>query len=109
VRQLEEAGDSDAAAALGVDFEWALDDGQLYLMDNGESGNVAAFIEELICLGYAQEPVAIHWADSCSRPRPDTFTGGAALVTRRRTYWFILPELVEKKADSIARRRRTVR
>ena len=103
-----DAGEDDAADEVGVDFDWQLEDDQLVMTDDGASGSVehvAALLRELMRLGDAQEPVAIHWADTCSRPRPDAFTGGAALVTRRRTHWFILPELVEKKARSLERRR----
>lgn len=107
-QQLIDAGEDDAAEAVGVDFDWSIEDGSLYLTDNGESGNVehvADLLRELIRLGYVQEPVAIHWADSCSRSRPDAFTGGAAIVTKKRTYWFLLPELVAKKLETLERRR----
>lgn len=107
-QQLVDAGEDDAADAIGIDFDWRVEDDHLVITDDGASGNVehvAALLRELMRLGYVQEPVAIHWADTCSRPRADAFTGGAALVTRRRTHWFILPELVEKKAQSLERRR----
>lgn len=108
-QQLADAGEHDAADDLGIDFEWSIDGGELSLSDNGESGNVehvAALVRELMRLGYVQEPVSIYWADTCSKPRPDEFMGGAALVTKRKTYWFVLPEIVEKKAHAIERRRR---
>lgn len=107
-QQLVDAREDDAAEAVGVDFDWQIEDDHLVITDDGASGNVehvAALLRELMRLGYVQEPVAIHWADTCSRPRPGAFTGGAALVTRRRTHWFSLPELVEKKALSLERRR----
>ena len=108
-QQLVDAEQHDAADAIGIDFDWMIDDGQLHLTDNGEHGNVEhvdQLLRELIRIGYVQEPVAIHWADTCSRHRPGEFTGGAALVTKRRTYWFVLPELVEKKVAALERRRR---
>ena len=33
--QLVDAGEDDAADAIGVDFAWAIEDGSLYLTDNG--------------------------------------------------------------------------
>lgn len=107
-QQLVDAGEDDAADVVGVDFDWQIEDDQLVMTDDGASGSVehvAATIRELMRLGYVQEPVAIHWADTCSRPRPDAFSGGAALVTRRKTHWFIPFELIEKKAKSLERRR----
>lgn len=108
-RQLTDADDPDGADDVGIDFDWAIEDGHLYLTDQGEHGNVehvAAFLRQLIRLGYVQASVPIYWADTCSRHRPDEFGGGAALVTKRRVYWFVLPELVEKKLNAIERRRR---
>ncbi len=108
-QQLLDAGDDEAADAIGIEFHWFIEDGYLHLTDKGETGDVeqvADFLRQLVRLGYVRDPVAIHWADTCSRPRPDAFTGGAALVTKKRTYWFVLPELVEKKAKAIERRRR---
>lgn len=107
-QQLVDAGEDDVADEIGIDFDWAIEDGCLHLTDNGDSGNVAhvaKVLRELIALGYVQEPVAIHWADTCSSPRPDSFSGGAALVTRRRTYWFDLNEIIEKKIGALERRR----
>lgn len=57
-------------------------------------------------LGYVEEPVAIYWADTCSKPRPDEFAGGAAIVTKRRVEWIVLPEIVERKLHAIERRTR---
>ena len=108
-QQLVDAGDDEAADAIGIEFHWFIEDGYLHLTDKGESGDVehvANFLRQLVRLGYVQEPVAIHWADTCSRPRPDSFTGGAALVTNRRIYWFVLFDLVAKKRQAIERRRR---
>jgi hypothetical protein len=95
---------------IGVDFDWALKEGYLHLTDHDERGNVehvALFLRELVALGYVHEPVPIYWADTCSRHWPNAFMGGAAIVTRRRTYWFVLPELVERKLRAIEQRRRT--
>lgn len=56
-------------------------------------------------LGYVTEPIAIYWADTCSKPRPDEFAGGAAIVTKKRVQWIVLPELVEQRLRTIARHR----
>ncbi len=90
-----------------LDFNWSIDDGVLHLTDRGDDGNVelvATFLRELVNLGYVVEPVAIYWADRGSRHGPDGFMGGAALVTKRRTYWFVLPEIVERNLQQLRRR-----
>lgn len=110
--ELTDAGDDDAADEIAIDFEWIVEDGCLYLSDDGASGNVehvAALLRELIRLGYVEEPVAVQFADSCSRPRPDSFSGGALIVTKRKTYAILVPDLVEKKIDALERRRRASR
>ena len=107
--ELTDAGDDDAADEIPIDFEWMIEDGCLYLSDDGASGNVehvAEFLRELMNLGYVQDPVAVQWADSCSRPRPDSFSGGAVIVTKTKTHWLVLPEIVEKKMDALEKRRR---
>ena len=107
--ELRDAGDDDAADEVGIDFEWIVEDGCFYAYDYGATGSVehvARFLQELIQLGYVQDPIGIQWCESCSRPRPDSFTGGGVVVTGRKLYWFVVPELVEKKIDSLGRRRR---
>lgn len=97
-----------AAEDIGIDFDWSIgDDGYLSITDDAGDGNVehaAEFLQELIKLGYVVEPVAIYWADTCSKPRPDEFAGGAAIVTQRRIHWIVLPEIVERKLRAIERR-----
>lgn len=106
---LFDAGQDDAAYDIEVDFESVIEDGSLYLTDNGMSGNVehvARFLQELVRLGYVQEPVAFQWADTCSRPRADAFTGGGVVVTKRKLHWFVVPDLIADKLEAIARRQR---
>jgi hypothetical protein len=89
--ELSDAGDDDAADEVPIDFEYTVEDAKLYLSDNGMSGNVehvAHFLQELVTLGYVQEPVAVQWADTCSRSRVDAFTGGGVVVTKRKLYSF---------------------
>ena len=76
-QQLSDAGEDDAADAVGIDFDWQVQDDHFVVTDDGATGNiehVAALLCELMRLGYVQEPVAIHWADTCSSSRPDAFT-----------------------------------
>jgi hypothetical protein len=102
-----DAGDDDAAEAVGCEFEWNVDDGCLYISDDGASGNVqhvARFVQELIKLGYVLGPVAVQWADTCSKSRADAFTGGGVVITKTRMRWFVVPLLIEKQIDAIRRR-----
>lgn len=109
-QHLVDKGYQEAADEVGIGFDWSIDpEGYLCVTDDSGSGNVehaAEFLRELVKLGYVQEPVAIQWADTCSKPRPDEFTGGAAIVTRRRVHWFVLPEIVERKLRTLEWRRR---
>ncbi len=107
-QHLLDEGYEEAADEVGIAFDWSIDpEDYLCITDDGGSGNVehaAEFLRELMTLDYVQEPVAIYWADTCSKPRPDEFAGGAAIVTRRRVHWFVLPEIVERKLRAIERR-----
>lgn len=107
-RLLIEKGYTKEADEIAGDFDSSIDDdAYLCIADAGGDGNVqhaAEFLRELIKLGYVTGPVAIYWADTCSRPRPDEFVGGAAVVTKRRIEWIVLPELVERKLRAIEQR-----
>ena len=103
-----DAGEDDAADSIGVDFDAIVEDQTLCVSDNGATANVhhiAAFLQELVRLGYVQDPVAFSWADTCSKSRADAFTGGAVVVTARKLYWFVVPDLVEQKLAALQRRR----
>lgn len=106
-QQLVEQGYEQAADDLGICFDWSIDgDDYLCITDDAGDGNVehaAEFLRELMKLGYVTEPVAIYWADTCSKPRSDEFAGGAAIVTKKRVHWIVLPEIVERKLRSIER------
>lgn len=107
--QLFDAHQDDAAYDIEVDFESVIEGNTLYLSDDGMSGNVehvARFLQELIRLGYVQDPVSFQWADTCSRPRADAFTGGGVVVTKRKLHWFVVPDLIADKLEAIARRQR---
>lgn len=71
-------------------------------IDNGESlwayaeecGNLDALAEVLQVLlnheaiaGNHDKGVLITWANTCSKMRPDEFSGGAMLVTKNAVYW----------------------
>ncbi len=107
-QQLVDEGFQDAADEIGVDFDWAIDDeGYLCLADDCGSGNIehaAEFLRELVKLGYVAEPVAIQWADTCSKLRPDSFTGGAVIVAGCGVQWIVVPDIVERKLRVIERR-----
>jgi hypothetical protein len=109
-QQLVEADEHGAADEVGIDFDWSIDDeGYLCLTDDDGGGSVehvVEFLRELMRVRYVHEPVAIQWADTCSKHRPDEFTGGAVVVTRRRVHWFVLPEIVERKLRAIEQRKR---
>lgn len=107
--ELRDAGDDDAADQVPIEFEYVVEEGKLYLSDDGATGNVehvAQFLQQLVTLGYVEEPVAFQWADSCSKPRVDAFTGGGVVVTKRKLYWFVVPDLIEKQIEALGRRRR---
>lgn len=114
-RSMQRFADShqrEEAAALAIDFTWSIKDGHLHLSDQQGSGSVehaASVLRELIGLGYVRDPIPIYWSEVRESPVPDAVMAGALLVTRRRTYRFVLPELVEKKARTLLRRRRAPR
>ena len=92
---------------MGIDFDWSIDKDSLCIADdcgNGKVEDAAEFVRELMRLGYVLEPVAIQWADTCSKARPDAFTGGAAIATRRGVQWIHVPEIIEWRIRTIDRR-----
>lgn len=60
-----------------------------------ESADVSA-LAELISFAMRRhgiaEPVVIEWAETCSKPRPGEFGGGAAVVTASETRWMTTGE-----------------
>jgi hypothetical protein len=106
-----DTGDEDAANAVGVSFDWSIEESVLYIEDDDGTGNpehVTALLRQLMKRGYVRGPVTMYWSASCSRPEPDGFAGGALVVTRTRIY--TVDELAGKTVrESVrqARRRRT--
>ena len=44
--------------------------------------------------------VSFQWANTCSKPRPDAFGGGAVVISRRNAVWFDTGTLLEKAAQA---------
>jgi hypothetical protein len=99
----------DDLEAHGFDFDFTWDDATkltIYSEEHGSVDHAVQFIADLVQRKLAVEPVAVYWANTCSQPRWGEFDGGGALITRKKTYWFIPRQLVDNKWKRIQEERR---
>lgn len=95
--KLEELGVSDAEAVLQAAFENHIIRAPAVGADYGaivysgpEGGDVNAatiLIESLLRRFGRDDEVVLHWASTCSGPRPGAFYGGTVLITRWKSVW----------------------
>ena len=92
---------------IGFEFQYDGTGGELYLYaeEHGAPDNVVSYIETLLRRNLALGPVFFEWAYTCSKPRPDEFGGGGALITKDKTYWFAPSRLMELKWAALQKKR----
>ena len=66
-----------------------------YTTEYGDLTEMVHMLEEFVRL-FKHKPIAIQWADTCSKPRPDSFSGGAAIVTDKGTHWFTTGQWIDE-------------
>lgn len=96
-----------------LEFEWRLEKDAsgtfLWLHDCGDYGNVeqvADFVQSFLIRWRPKEVWYMSWACTCSKPRIDSFDGGAVVVTAKKTYYVNASTWAHKKSTSILARRK---
>jgi hypothetical protein len=80
INEIEDAGDEDAVCGLG---EVEVVDGVLWFHgeEHGDPRAVAEFARDFLKRFRPRDSFALEYARTCSRPRLDSFGGGAVFVT----------------------------
>ena len=68
---------------LSFEIQFGHADGVAYLFaeENGDVGQVAAFLQRFICAFRPEDHIGFEWSETCSKPRTGEFGGGCVLVT----------------------------
>ena len=78
-------------------------DGNLWISDQGTGeGDIEAVINcvaEWINTFRPDYVFSLEWANTCSKPRPGEFGGGAVIVTRNNTEWFTTGQWISRKVQ----------
>jgi hypothetical protein len=77
--------------ALKVDGETAY----LYAEDNCDLDRVVAFVQAFLKTHRPDSSIGFEWAETCSKPRPGEFGGGAILVTATTDEWMSTGEALD--------------
>lgn len=87
-------------------FECQLNEkgGQLWIHsdETGEPSHAAKEIQKYLSDFQPEAAVELYWADTCSKPRPDGFSGGACLITAEEIFWFNPSQQVQYKLDELS-------
>lgn len=77
------------APSEGSDFNWAIDEDGLWIYseESGSPDDAAGFVQEFLKKFRPKESVGFEFAFSCSKPRLDSYGGGAAFVTAESQEW----------------------
>lgn len=89
-----------------LDFEWALDDGSLWIgaTESGNPDHVAEFMRDFLRANRPNEYLVMGWSFSCDKLRADEFGGGAMFVTAQTIDYFDTVDWMEEKRKSFAER-----
>lgn len=88
---------------LCFDFELLEEEGSAWFhSDDGEPSHVAAEVQKYLQVRGQETSVEFYWANTCSKPRPDGFSGGACLITAFEIFWFIPYQQVQNKLDDLS-------
>lgn len=60
----------------------------VYTEESGSPEDAAAAVQAFLAKFRPAEILGFEWANTCSKPRLDSFGGGAALVTADEVVWF---------------------
>lgn len=69
----------------GLCVDWEIDDEGLWIYgeDAGDVEQAATITQRFLAMWRPKQYVTFTWADTCSKMRPDEFSGGGVLVTAR--------------------------
>lgn len=84
------------------DFQYAFDDKgvTLYSEGYGNLNNLAAIVQAFLTKFQPSGYFTIEWADTCSKPRPKEFGGGAAFITANKIDYLSTITWVEEKVKT---------
>ena len=87
-------------------FEFAFEQGgeagdrlRLFAEEQGEVEPVADMLQAFLQRFRPTQEVALTWACTCSRPRPDTFSGGGVVIGGDRQEWFDATRWVQQHLE----------
>lgn len=88
-----------------LSFECKLDEenGQLWIYsdEDGDPSDAADEIQKYLKECQPGWKVELYWANTCSKPLPGGFDGGACLITADEIFWFSLREMLKQKLDEL--------
>lgn len=88
-----------------LDFNCQLNEkeGQLWIYSDepGSPEHAAKEIQKYFSDCQPEEAAEMHWAHTCSKPRPNEFSGGACLITAEEIFWFNPAQQVQDKLDEL--------
>ena len=81
----------------GLGFEWENSTPVvlwIHTDENGDLEQLADIVGEYLQKFDPEKSVVVEWANTCSKPRTDGFSGGAMVVTAHRVHWMHTSEWV---------------
>jgi hypothetical protein len=89
-------------------FDWSIDNGDLWIHDDGEYGNVenaANIVQGFLKKFKRQDIFVLEWAETCSKPRIGEFGGGGVVVTAKKIKWFSPSKMISEYTKKLADKR----
>ncbi len=80
-------------------FDFQVDGPDLwcYTEGGGSVEALAAFLESFLKRWRPKDGIGFSWADSCSKPHVNSFSGGACWVTVEETHWLTATDWLAKR------------
>lgn len=98
--------DEDNNPLGGGSWDFLKEDGGVNLWiqaeESGDPGAFAEVFEAALQEAGSDRGIALTWAETCSKMRPDEFAGGGCFVTRAGVTYFNVQQLIEDAAHAWA-------
>ena len=93
LRERIDQENDDSFCSTLPECEFQIDrDGSRYVWIHGDTGGsdlevLAELLQDFLRKFRPDQPIAFSWADTCSKPRLDSFGGGAVFITKEDILW----------------------
>jgi len=79
----------------GLDFQWESEAGNIwfFMEESGDVDELADLLQRWLVAENSDQVIRFGWANTCSKPRLESFGGGCCVVTRTKQRWMTTSQM----------------